>query len=158
MSDHRTWNQRARTIGVDNAKTILNSRVWERWDKRELFEQQLLTRELFVPFEVFKSCGELVLNRTMSDYEFHFPDRIMAEFYGYEDTKPDVKFFKIKLDENVKSEDMSLEDIKHSIMENMPQLLSMMGINPEEVKDIKFDSIKFNENPEDENGHIDEDE
>jgi hypothetical protein len=68
----------------EQARTLVESRFWERQTPEELASFQLFEERLCMPFEVYQGAVEEVLGRPVFLSELTIPDDIRAEWLAYD--------------------------------------------------------------------------
>lgn len=69
-------------ITKEEAIKIFESKLWEDWSDQQIVEFQLFQKRLCMPFDVFHSAIERVLNRPVFNTEFAHAELLQKEFLG----------------------------------------------------------------------------
>jgi hypothetical protein len=70
------------SITREQAIQLAESGFWKTMPARDLFEFQLYTKFLAMPFTVFHKAAEATLGRTVYVHEFAHPKRLKRELRG----------------------------------------------------------------------------
>lgn len=64
------------------AIAIHDSEIWKDWTPEEIVKFQLFTPRLCMPFDVFQTAVETVLNRPVWTHEFAYYENLQKEYLG----------------------------------------------------------------------------
>jgi hypothetical protein len=80
-------NRSSKQLTEKEAITLYESKEWQNWSHRELFEFQITQERLCVPFKYFHECTEKTLGKEVYTHEFAFKDKLYVEYLNIITTK-----------------------------------------------------------------------